>query len=110
MSNEYMSRQSVSTPKRQALSAGQPADLGLLLASCIRRREELGLSIERAAELSGIVSSEWCALEAGWVPDDESKLLWSIAGALESGYLNLLFIAEVSRYNQELLSNRPLAS
>jgi len=54
--------------------------------------------------------SEWCALEAGWIPDDESKLLWSIAGALESGYPNLLFIAEVSRYNQELLSNRPLAS
>jgi len=56
------------------------------------------------------VSSEWCALEAGWIPDDESRLLRAIAGTLESGYLNLLFIAEVSRYNQELLSNRPLAS
>ena len=55
------------------------------------------------------MSSEWCALEAGWVPDDESKLLWSIAGTLESSYLNVFFIAEVSRYNQELLSNRPLA-
>ena len=32
------------------------------------------------------------------------------AGTLESGYLKVLFIAEVSRYNQELLSNRPLAS
>ena len=88
-----------------------PASLALLLARCIRRRRgELGLSIERAAELSGIVSSEWCALEAGWIPDDESQLLRAIAGTLESGYLNLLFIAEVSRYNQELLSNRPLAS
>ena len=88
-----------------------PASLALLLARCIRhRRGELGLSIERAAELSGIVSSEWCALEAGWVPDNESGLLRAIAGTLESGYLNLLFIAEVSRYNQELLSNRPLAS
>ena len=88
-----------------------PADLALLLARCVRRRRgELGLSIERAAELSGMEISEWCALESGWIPDDESKLLWSIAGALESGYLNLLFIAEVSRYNQELLSNRPLAS
>ena len=38
------------------------------------------------------------------------RLLRAIAGTLESGYLNLLFIAEVSRYNQELLSNRPLAS
>jgi hypothetical protein len=33
-----------------------PASLALLLARCIRhRRGELGLSIERAAELSGIV-------------------------------------------------------
>ena len=88
-----------------------PASLALLLARSVRhRRGELGLSIERAAELSGIVSSEWCALEAGWIPDDESQLLRAIAGTLESGYLNLLFIAEVSRYNQELLSNRPLAS
>jgi hypothetical protein len=87
------------------------ASLALLLARCVRRRRgELGLSIERAAELSGIVSSEWCALEAGWIPDNESGLLSAIAGTLESGYPNLLFIAEVSRYNQELLSNRPLAS
>ena len=75
----------------------------MLLARCVRhRREELGLSIERAAELSGMVGSEWYALEAGWVPDDESGLLRAIAGTLESGYLNLSFIAEVSRYNQEL--------
>jgi hypothetical protein len=88
-----------------------PASLALLLARCVRRRrEQLGLSIERAAELSGIASSEWCALEAGWVPDDESRLLSAIAGTLESGYLNVSFIAEISRYNQELLSNRPLAS
>ena len=88
-----------------------PDSLALLLAHCIRhRRGELGLSIERAAELSGIVSAEWCALEAGWIPDNESGLLRAIAGTLESGYLNLWFIAEVSRYNQELLSNRPLAS
>ena len=60
----------------------------MLLASCIRhRREELGLSIERAAQLSGMVVSEWYALEAGWVPDDESGLLRAIAGTLESGYL-----------------------
>jgi hypothetical protein len=56
------------------------------------------------------VSSEWCALEAGWIPDNESRLLSAIAGTLESSYLNVFFIAEVSRYNQELLSNRPLAS
>ncbi len=87
-----------------------PASLALLLARCVRRRRgELGLSIERAAELSGMVGSEWYALEAGWVPNEESQL-GAIAGTLESGYLTLSFIAEVSHYNQELLSNRPLAS
>ena len=86
MSNEYMSERSVSAPKHQALSAAaQPADLGLLLASCIRRRrEELGFSIERAAQLCGIEPSQWQALEAGWVPNLESGLVDAIAGTLES--------------------------
>jgi hypothetical protein len=78
-----MSRQSESAPERQTLSAAQPADLGLLLASCSRRRrEELGLSVERAAELTGIEISQWQALEAGWVPNLESGLREAIAETL----------------------------
>ena len=97
-----MSTDFMPVPKHSA----QPAELAMLLARCVRhRREQLGLSIERAAELSGIVSSEWCALEAGWIPDDESRLLRAIAGTLESGYIQTSFIAEISRYNQELLFN-----
>ena len=81
----------------------QPADLALLFARCVRRRrEELGLSVERAAELSGMELSDWYALEAGWVPSQESGLLDAIAGTLESGSRTVLFIAEISRYNQEL--------
>jgi transcriptional regulator with XRE-family HTH domain len=103
MSNEYMSRQPVSTPKRQALSAGQPADLGLLLASCIRRRrEKLGLSVERAAQLTGIEPSQWHALEAGWVPNLESGLLEAIAGTLEVSFPDVLFMADVSSAFQPL--------
>ena len=103
MSNEYMSRQSESAPKRQALSAAQPADLGLLLASCIRRhREELGLSIERAAKLTGLEISQWYALEAGWVPDMESGLLDAIAGTLEVSFPCVLFVADVSSAFQPL--------
>ena len=46
----------------------------MLLARSVRhRREQLGLSVQRAAELSGMVVSDWYALEAGWVPDDESS-------------------------------------
>jgi hypothetical protein len=103
MSNEYMSRQFVSALKNQTLSAGQPADLGLLLASCIRRRrEELGLPVDRAAQLTGIEISQWQALEAGWVPSEESGLLDAIAGTLEASFPSVLFIADVSRAFQPL--------
>jgi transcriptional regulator with XRE-family HTH domain len=102
MSNEYMSMKSISAPRHQTLSAGQPADLGLLLASCIRRRrEELGLSIERAAELAGMAISEWCAREVGWVPEEESQLQ-AIAGILEVSFPCVLFVADVSSAFQPL--------
>ena len=103
MINEYMSRQSESSPKHQPLSAGQPADLGLLLASCIRnRREDLGLSIERAAQLTGFEPSQWQALEAGWVPELESGLLKTIAETLEASLPHVFFIADVSSAFQPL--------
>ena len=107
-----MSNDSVTAPKHPNVSAAERIDMAMLLARSVRRRrEQLGLSVQRAAELSGMVVSDWYALEAGWVPDDESQLR-AVAGALETGYLNLSFIAEISRYNQEILfsSLSPLAS
>ena len=107
-----MSNDSVTAPKHPNVSAEERTDMAMLLARNVRRRrEQLGLSVQRAAELSGMVVSDWYALEAGWVPDDESQLR-AVAGALETGYLNLSFIAEISRYNQEILfsSLSPLAS
>ena len=96
----------VSTPllKHPTLStAAQPADLGLLLASCIRRRrEKLGLSVERAAQLTGIEPTQWQALEAGWVPNLESGLLEAIAETLEACFPHVFFIAEVSGAFQPL--------
>jgi hypothetical protein len=32
-------------------------------------REQFGLTIDRAAELSGMEQLQWVALEAGWVPE-----------------------------------------
>jgi transcriptional regulator with XRE-family HTH domain len=84
-------------------AAAQPADLAQLLASCIRRRrEELGLSIERAAQLTGIESSQWQALETGWVPNLESGLLEAIAETLKACFPHVLFIADVSSAFQPL--------
>ena len=34
------------------------------------RRRELDLSVDQAAELTGITATEWHAIEAGWLPDE----------------------------------------
>jgi helix-turn-helix protein len=101
-----MSTDSVSLPKHQTVSAAERADWAMLLAREVRqRREELGLSVKRAAELSGMETSEWYVLEIGWVPSVESGLLDSIAGALQTCHIQLPLMAEISRYNQEVLFN-----
>jgi hypothetical protein len=72
----------------------------LALANCVqRRRQNLGMSVERAADLAGMQVSEWCALEAGRVPDT-LDVLRAVADTLELGYLQLSFLAEMSQYNQ----------
>jgi hypothetical protein len=86
--------------------------MAMLFARSVRRRRQaLGLSVQHAAELSGMVVSDWYALEAGWVPTVESGLLDSIAGTLQVSHLELPLVAEISRYSQELLfeSQAPLA-
>ena len=61
----------------------------LALANTVqRRRESLHMSIEGAADLAGMQVSEWCALEAGWVPD-ALDVLRAVADTLELGYLHL---------------------
>jgi hypothetical protein len=108
-----MSTNSMTAPKHPTVSAAERADMAMLLARSVRqRREQLGLSVQRAAELSGMVVSDWYALEAGWVPSTESGLLDSIAGTLQACHIQLPLIAEISRWNQEMLFNTvpPLAS
>ena len=84
------------------------ADWAMLLARSVRRRrEQLGFSVQHAAQLSGLEASEWYALEAGWVPSVESGLLDSIAATLEACHIQLPLTAEISRYNQEVLFNSP---
>jgi hypothetical protein len=46
------------------------------------RREAIGRSVEEAAQLSGMESSEWAAIEAGHIPADPARLR-SMADALE---------------------------
>jgi transcriptional regulator with XRE-family HTH domain len=70
---------------------------GLSLGNTVqRRRLNLGMSVERAADLAGMQVSEWCALEAGWVPNTLC-VLRAIADTLELNALQLSFLAEISQ-------------
>jgi len=51
-----------------------------------RRRLELGLNCARAAAMTGIDRAHWNALEAGWVPRGNERLLRSLAGTLQINY------------------------
>ena len=60
-----------------------------------KRRTALGLSLERAAELAGLESSEWDALESGWWSpgSDNFPLIRAIAGTLEVSWMDYSFLA-----------------
>jgi hypothetical protein len=54
-----------------------------LFARLVRdRRRTLGLTVARAAELTGMQVSEWLALEAGWVPR-EHRMIRTISETLQ---------------------------
>jgi hypothetical protein len=50
------------------------------------RRIELGMDIRRAAWMTGITRNDWLALEEGWVPTKDDRLLRSLAGTLQIDY------------------------
>ncbi len=55
------------------------------------RREAVGRSQEEAARLAGMESSEWAAIEAGYVPADVARLR-SVAAALEVRFDDLALL------------------
>ena len=70
------------------------------LARYVRQhRQDLDMTVARAAELSGLELSEWYALEAGWVPEDR-KLQHAIAGALQVDISNVGILASIAADNQ----------
>jgi len=64
------------------------------------RREELGLTVGEAAELSGLEISEWLGLEQGWVPQDQ-EMLKGIAGALRVRWTDYSTVALLSECHQQ---------
>jgi transcriptional regulator with XRE-family HTH domain len=65
------------------------------------RRRHLGLSIERAAELAGLETFMWAALEQGeWVPEDEATIR-ALADTLEESNVPLSLLALLCRESRE---------
>ena len=71
------------------------------LADAVRStRIARGLSVQRAARLSGLEVRQWLALEAAeWVPDDGPELD-AITRVLEGNFLTASFFSLISRENQ----------
>ncbi len=63
------------------------------------RRSQLGLTVAEAAELSGMQTCEWAALEDGWVPAE--SLIRPIAQTLEVRWPDLHLLAFFSRSAQQ---------
>ena len=83
-------------------SAPRPGWASALASYARKRREELGLSLERAAELAGLESSEWDALESGWwMPASANfPLIRAIAGALEVSWMDYSILALMAACQQ----------
>lgn len=95
-----MNIRDLNTPTPATAPAGRcPQCDQYLFANAVQgRREELGLSIFEAAELSGMALFQWAAVEEGcWVPDN-TNLVRSMAGALEANALQMILVASVSAW------------
>ncbi len=66
----------------------------------VKRREDLGMTLDEAAELSGLELSQWVALEIGWVPE-EANLRRAIAATLQADYTWYSFVATISSLSQQ---------
>lgn len=64
------------------------------------RRRKLNLTVDQAAELTGITSSEWIAIEAGYVPQ-EYKMVRTISETLSVRTSDLLMASIMSTLAQE---------
>lgn len=85
---------SASRPTASALNARRDG-LRRLFGSMVQdSREMIQRSVEDCARLAGMESSEWAAIEAGYVPADPSKLR-SMAAALEIRYDQLLMMVHL---------------
>jgi hypothetical protein len=76
--------------------------MGRLFGFCIQKtRKKANLSIEEAARLSGMQSSEWMAIEEGAVPQEINRLR-AMADAMEISFDKIATLVLVCRDAWEL--------
>jgi hypothetical protein len=66
------------------------------------RRQELGISLFEAADLSGLTVWQWAAIEEGLLVPTERNLLLAMAGTLESNFFMMVLVANLSSVAQSL--------
>ena len=66
----------------------------------VKRREDIGMTLDEAAALSGLELSQWVALEIGWVPE-EANLRRAIAATLQVDYTWYSLVATISSFSQQ---------
>jgi hypothetical protein len=73
---------------------------GRLFGQCVgKTREAAGRSVEETAHLAGMETSQWAAIESGFVPDPAK--LRPMADALEIGYHKIALLAVLCREGWE---------
>lgn len=106
MSTPVSFLQPCTTPKRRTQS--------LQLASAIHaRRLHLKMSIEQAAEFSGLKPEQWADLENGWLPpiDPGSMWIWwTLASSLQMKADRLRRLASVDLARQEIYAKKKAAA
>ena len=72
----------------------------LVLANyLLRRRTELNLTIDQAADRAGITSDEWSSFERGSVPPQTGLTIDALADAIEASPVGIWMLTCVAEYN-----------
>ena len=67
-----------------------------------KRRTQLSLTVEEAADLSGMKLCNWAAMESGWVPENHD-VIRAVAETLETAWPDLNLLALFARSAQQEL-------
>jgi len=96
-----MSMFRIASPSPEALVVASRQSWRWLFGRMIGHpRLDLGRSVQQTAQLAGMESSEWAAVEAGYVPADPGRLR-SMAAAIEISWESMATLVLICREGWE---------